>query len=117
MRAMRKLPVVLTRLRGLGCFSRVGSLKIKWLAEKVFTTELGFVGSEMVIYLRNQKQEAIRRHFAGSLRVRNAFRNRVGLHYSHFWPKSTTPLVANQLLSHGKNLKIPIFESESANSG
>jgi len=43
--------------------------------------------------------------------------NRVGLHYSHFWPKSKMPLPANQLLNHRKKLKIRIFERESANSG
>jgi len=46
-----------------------------------------------------------------------AIGNRVGLHYSRFWPKTKTSLVANQLLSRQKNLKIRVFERESANSG
>jgi hypothetical protein len=43
--------------------------------------------------------------------------NRVGLHYSRFWLKSKTSLVANQLLSETKNLKIRVFERESAKTG
>src|ERR1700682_2070610 len=46
-----------------------------------------------------------------------ALGNRVGLHYSRFWLKSKTPPVANQILSGQKNLKIRVFERESANSG
>jgi len=46
-----------------------------------------------------------------------AFGNRVGLHYSRFWPKTKTSLLANQLLSRRKNLKIRVFERESAKSG
>jgi hypothetical protein len=80
--ATNRKPQGLARRRGLASFSRVGSLKIKHLAEKVFTTELGFFGSEVGICLRNLKQEAIRRQFAKSLRTRKAFRNRVGLHYT-----------------------------------
>jgi hypothetical protein len=43
--------------------------------------------------------------------------NRVGLHYSRFWPKLKSPPFANQILSRLKNLKIRVFERESANSG
>jgi len=46
-----------------------------------------------------------------------ALGNRVGLHYSRFWRKLKTSLVANQLLSHRKNLKIRVFKRESAKSG
>jgi len=46
-----------------------------------------------------------------------ALGNRVGLHYSRFQPKLKTSVVANQSLSRLKNLKIWIFERESANSG
>jgi hypothetical protein len=46
-----------------------------------------------------------------------ALGNRVGLHYSRFWPKTKTSLVANQLLSRPKNLKIRVFERESAKTG
>jgi hypothetical protein len=46
-----------------------------------------------------------------------ALGNRVGLHYSRFWPKTQTPLVANQLLSRLKNLKIRVFNRESAKTG
>jgi len=46
-----------------------------------------------------------------------ALGNRVGLHYSHFWLKMKTSLVANQLLSQPKNLKIRVFQRESAKSG
>jgi len=31
--------LALARLRALACFSKVGSIQIKWLGEKVFTTE------------------------------------------------------------------------------
>jgi hypothetical protein len=34
-----------------------------------------------------------------------------------FWPKTKTSLVANQLLSRLKNLKIRVFEGESAKTG
>jgi hypothetical protein len=43
--------------------------------------------------------------------------NRVGLHYSRFWPKLTMPSLANQLLSGAKNHEIGIFERESAKTG
>jgi len=43
--------------------------------------------------------------------------NRVGLHYSRFRPKLTTPSFANQWLSSSKKLKIAIFERESAKTG
>jgi len=46
-----------------------------------------------------------------------ALGNRVGLHYSRFGPKTKTSLVANQLLSRLKNLKILVFEGESAKTG
>jgi hypothetical protein len=46
-----------------------------------------------------------------------AIGNRVGLHYSRFWPKLKTPPFANQILSRLKNLKIRVFGRESANSG
>jgi hypothetical protein len=46
-----------------------------------------------------------------------ALGNRVGLHYRRFWLKSKTPLVANQILSQIKNLKIRDFDRESANPG
>ena len=36
-------PRELTRLRGFACFSAPGSLQIKWLGQKVFTTEAGLV--------------------------------------------------------------------------
>jgi hypothetical protein len=65
--------------------------------------------------------------FLRSVRRRNMMRriyphhapigNRVGLHYSCFWPKSKTSLVANQVLSRLKNLEICFFDPESANSG
>jgi hypothetical protein len=40
-----------------------------------------------------------------------------GLHYSRFWPKLKTPSFANQLLSRLKNLKIRVFDRESAKTG
>jgi hypothetical protein len=43
--------------------------------------------------------------------------NRVGRHYSHFWPKSNHSPVVNQILSHPKNRKIGIFQGESAKTG
>jgi hypothetical protein len=46
-----------------------------------------------------------------------ALGNRVGLHYSRFWPKLKTPSFANQLLSRLKNLKIRVFDRESAKTG
>ena len=46
-----------------------------------------------------------------------ALGNPVGLHYRRFWPKLKTPPLANQVLSRLKNLKIRVFESESAKTG
>jgi len=46
-----------------------------------------------------------------------ALGNRVGLHYSRFRLKLKTPSLTDQLLSQEKNLKIRVFERESAKSG
>jgi len=46
-----------------------------------------------------------------------AFGNRVGLHYSRFWLKSKTSVVVNQVLNRQKNLRIRVFDNESAKSG
>jgi hypothetical protein len=46
-----------------------------------------------------------------------ALGNRVGLHYSHFWSKLKTPVFVNQILSRLKNIKIGVFERESAKTG
>jgi hypothetical protein len=43
--------------------------------------------------------------------------NRVGLHYSRFRLKLTTPSLKDQSLSPAKNLKIRVFERESAKTG
>src|SRR5580693_8694635 len=67
--------------------------------------------------LRNLAPEAIRKRFAESVHGRDLIRNRVGLHYSRFWPKLKTPSFANQLLSRLKNLKIRVFDRESAKTG
>src|SRR5712671_4844681 len=47
----------------------------------------------------------------------DALGNRVGLHYSRFRPKRKTPSLANQILSRLKNLKIRVFDRESAKTG
>jgi hypothetical protein len=46
-----------------------------------------------------------------------ALGNRVGLHYSRFWPKLKTSPFVNQILSRPKNLKIRFFDRESAKTG
>jgi hypothetical protein len=43
----------LTRLRGFACFSAPGSLQIKWLGQKVFTTECELTDSDRGISLPN----------------------------------------------------------------
>src|SRR5450631_453641 len=90
---------VLTRLRGFACFSESCSLYFKWLGQKVFTTEAELTDSDNGISLRNWRTKAIRRQFAENVHGRNAFRNRVGLHYSRFQPKLKTQSFADQSLS------------------
>jgi hypothetical protein len=60
---------------------------------------------------------ASQKHDATNLFAISRAWNRVGLHYSRFWPKRTTSLIANQILSQPKNRKIRVFDGESAKSG
>jgi hypothetical protein len=58
----------------------------------------------------SQKHDGANPHHA-------ALGNRVGLHYSRFWPKLKTPSLTDQSLSRANNLNLRVFERESAKSG
>ena len=60
---IKRVDAALTRLRGLACFSKVGSIQIKWLGkgQKVFTTERERTDSDGAGFSpRNLKWETIR---------------------------------------------------------